>query len=357
MKRLFILPILIFLSINLFPQGQEAKPESQDVQALYTKINEMQKTIDDLKLVIEDTNFEESIDYYKGISSDIDKKFNRSMMGLSILIPFSIILFGGFSFFDSRKKKIQLDGITKEQENIRADIVRLSRLFKIEKIVLDSQKKAEESAKQSKSSELFVEALNLANQKKYEEAVAIYKKILNLFPDNAEAFNNLGSSYTSLKRYMQAKESFISAIMLRPEYSDAHYNLGIIYRILDETTKAIDSYKKAIEHDSNHFDAYINLGNIYLEINNPSEAFHYYSTATKISPDDPIGYFHLARFYSKQKEVDRAIENLRTSLEKGYNRPRKYIEDNEDFNIIEEDPRFQILLDKFFPDTTQPCKH
>ena len=62
------------------------------------------------------------------------------------------------------------------------------------------------------------------------------------------------------KEYDKAISFYLKAIELKPDYAEAYYNLGLAYKNQGNLTKAIESYKKAIEVDPDHADAYINLG-------------------------------------------------------------------------------------------------
>ncbi|MFO8010703.1 MAG: tetratricopeptide repeat protein [Dehalococcoidia bacterium] len=52
------------------------------------------------------------------------------------------------------------------------------------------------------------EAINLAVQGRWEEAVAVNKEILELAPNDIEALNRLGKALSELGRYSQAREAY-----------------------------------------------------------------------------------------------------------------------------------------------------
>ena len=69
------------------------------------------------------------------------------------------------------------------------------------------------------------EAIALAMQSRWEEAVSVNKSIIEVFPDDADAYNRLGKALTQLGRYAEAKEAYGHALEVEPTNSIARKNL------------------------------------------------------------------------------------------------------------------------------------
>ncbi len=69
-----------------------------------------------------------------------------------------------------------------------------------------------------------------------DEARRLYERALGCDPDNSIALFNLGNVYEDLGEYQRAIAYFQSAIRLRPDNVDAHFNLGLIYDRLGEVS-------------------------------------------------------------------------------------------------------------------------
>ena len=82
-----------------------------------------------------------------------------------------------------------------------------------------------------KSSPTFADAhYNLGNalaeRGQIDEAIAHYRKALEIKPDFAEAHNNLASALTRRGRVDEAIAQYRKALEIKPDYAEAHYNLG-----------------------------------------------------------------------------------------------------------------------------------
>jgi hypothetical protein len=69
------------------------------------------------------------------------------------------------------------------------------------------------------------DAIDLAMQARWQEAVDVNKEIIESFPEDVEAFNRLGRAYMELGDYAQAKEAYGRSARLDPYNAIASRNL------------------------------------------------------------------------------------------------------------------------------------
>lgn len=69
-------------------------------------------------------------------------------------------------------------------------------------------------------------AISLAMRNRWEEAVLANRTILELFPEEVEAYNRLGKALTELGRYHEAVVSYRSALELDPNNTIARRNMA-----------------------------------------------------------------------------------------------------------------------------------
>ncbi|NUU00372.1 YybH family protein [Herbaspirillum robiniae] len=90
----------------------------------------------------------------------------------------------------------------------------------------------------------FTKGLILAEQNRSAEAIAVFTKLTEDFPDLPEPYNNLAVLYASEGQYDKARASLDMAMRTNPTYATALENLGDVYAKL-----ASQAYDKALQID------------------------------------------------------------------------------------------------------------
>lgn len=93
----------------------------------------------------------------------------------------------------------------------------------------------------------FLRGVILTELNRTNEAMAIFTKLTEDYPDLPEPYNNLAYIYAQQKQYDKAKSALEAAIRTHPSYATAHENLGDIYARL-----ASQAYDKALQLDSSN---------------------------------------------------------------------------------------------------------
>ncbi|TXI89324.1 MAG: tetratricopeptide repeat protein [Burkholderiaceae bacterium] len=100
----------------------------------------------------------------------------------------------------------------------------------------------------------FLKGIILTEQNKSAEAITVFTKLTEDFPELPEPYNNLAVLYASNGQYQKASVALEMAIRTNPTYGTAHENLGDVYAKL-----ASQSYDKALQLDSNNSTAKLKL--------------------------------------------------------------------------------------------------
>lgn len=91
----------------------------------------------------------------------------------------------------------------------------------------------------------FMKGLILTEMGRPTEAIAVFTKLTEDFPELPEPYNNLAVLYAQQKQYEKARTALEMAIRTHPSYAIAHENLGDVYAKL-----ASQAYDKALQLDS-----------------------------------------------------------------------------------------------------------
>jgi tetratricopeptide (TPR) repeat protein len=86
----------------------------------------------------------------------------------------------------------------------------------------------------------FLKGVILAESQRSAEAISIFQKLVDDYPDLAEPYNNLAALYAAGGDYTRARATLEQAVRANPGYATAHENLGDVYAAL-----ASQSYARA----------------------------------------------------------------------------------------------------------------
>ena len=92
------------------------------------------------------------------------------------------------------------------------------------------------------------EAIALAMENRWEEAVAINRSILDLFPEELEAHNRLGKAFFELGEYDEARAAFAKALQLSPSNVIARKNLDRLTLLRKDTQLPKKGPKLSLQH-------------------------------------------------------------------------------------------------------------
>jgi tetratricopeptide (TPR) repeat protein len=93
----------------------------------------------------------------------------------------------------------------------------------------------------------FLKGVILAEQNKPQEAIEVFTKLSQDYPELPEPYNNLAVLYAGQGQYEKARQQLEMSIRTHPSYATAYENLGDVYAKL-----ASQAYDKALQLDSSN---------------------------------------------------------------------------------------------------------
>ncbi len=93
----------------------------------------------------------------------------------------------------------------------------------------------------------FMKGLILTEMNRPADAIAVFTKLTEDYPELPEPYNNLAVLYAQQKQYEKARTALEMAIRTHPAYAIAYENLGDVYAKL-----ASQAYDKALQLDSSN---------------------------------------------------------------------------------------------------------
>ncbi len=116
-----------------------------------------------------------------------------------------------------------------------------------------------------------------------DRAEDLIKAAIRIIPDYHVYHNNLGTVYKNKKLFPEAKNEYEEAVRIKPDYTEAYNNLGTLLKETGELTEALACYNKAISFNKNFIDGIYNLGTVLCEQGRISESIQAYRDVIKLN--------------------------------------------------------------------------
>ncbi|MFZ2055407.1 MAG: protein kinase [Candidatus Aminicenantales bacterium] len=198
----------------------------------------------------------------------------------------------------------------------------------------------------------FLEGRENERKLYYDEARIAYEKAVEIDPEFAEAYYDLGLTYAALQNIEAQDAAIIKAKTLShklteknrliiergyasviekdpekyfrllleyaekyPKEKGSHYDLGSYYAAYGNSEKAIEELSKALELDPNYGWALNDLGYVYLDRGDFSKAVECFKKYASLSPGEANPLDSLAEAYFWMGRLDEAAESYKNVFE------------------------------------------
>jgi Flp pilus assembly protein TadD len=138
----------------------------------------------------------------------------------------------------------------------RADYAEVSRLMRANQLAEATAKADQFLATKPKDPQMrFLKGVILTEQAKPQEAITVFTKLIEDYPELPEPYNNLAVLQAGQGQFDKARAALEMAIRTNPTYATAHENLGDVYAKL-----ASQAYGKALQLDASNTGVQPKLG-------------------------------------------------------------------------------------------------
>jgi protein O-GlcNAc transferase len=161
---------------------------------------------------------------------------------------------------------------------------------------------------------LLSEGLKNHDANRFVEAEKLYRQVLRIDAQNADALHLLGLMAHELGNHAAAVPLIEKAIVQRNDIPQFHNNLGNALKELNRLDDSISHYKKALKLMPDYADAINNLGNAYNELGEFETALVHFMKALTINPRSPEYLNNLGSAYLGQGKEGLAIDCFRRAL-------------------------------------------
>jgi len=143
-----------------------------------------------------------------------------------------------------------------------------------------------------------------------------------------------GEKYFAEGKYREAAIQYSNAIQIDPRFAQAHYEMSQVYLRLGDKQRAFPELQRAVELSPNNYPAITDMANILVSARNPDgtappeylkQAEPYLKQLRDAQPNKPETHEAWANYYSAQKDVYGAINEMEQAIRLDPSRSESYI--------------------------------
>jgi Flp pilus assembly protein TadD len=180
---------------------------------------------------------------------------------------------------ENLSQKKENDQVLERLKEIEEELLKVKKLK--QEVDLRQQKQARQDADTQNNL-----GLTLLNQGKIGEAIAAFRKAIQLDPNDSIYHNNLGLALKNQGKIEEAIAAYRKAIQIDPNSANTHHNLGVALKKQGKIEEAIAAYRKAIQLDPNDSMYHNNLGLAFDEQWKKDEAISSIQKAIQLDPNN-----------------------------------------------------------------------
>lgn len=163
----------------------------------------------------------------------------------------------------------------------------------------------------------LTKALELYTDKRYDEAVRVFKRAIGMSPRSetaVNAYDYMAKSYLGLEDKDAAIKTYQQSLRLAPNRADTHRALGDIYYDSGEYGAAQQSYASAVKSDPTTSNRYA-LGQALMELGRYDEAERQFRKVREQTPRSSDGDFGIGQVYARQGQTNDAINAFQRAID------------------------------------------
>ncbi len=146
-------------------------------------------------------------------------------------------------------------------------------------------------------------------------AIRHFKQAIQVEPDQAHHYNNIGVVLNETQRHAKSKFYLQHALWIDPNYLDAKCNLGLAFYHLNDLSQAAALFQQVLNAKPEHAAALANLGLIHLTQQNYSQAISFYQRVIAIDAGVSQWHGNLGAAHAGMGDFDHAAACYQEALD------------------------------------------
>ena len=186
---------------------------------------------------------------------------------------------------DGRRIRVEIAGQHMEavsgQLLFNFDKAEMRRLLSFPK---DGARKDDDRGKRDAAERSFQKGLQCEQAGAVKDAIEAYETAVQLDPNSAGAWVNLGTIYFNARQLGKAEAHYRRALEADSSYALAHFNIGNLYDERGDYDRALHHYKQAVDLSPQYADAHYNLALLYQGGGHTMDAVRHWKLYLKLDP-------------------------------------------------------------------------
>ena len=151
--------------------------------------------------------------------------------------------------------------------------------------------------------------------KVWKDSYTLWTNVIENYPKNVFGYYQRGGHFTSTGRPDLALPDYKQAVQVDPNFADGYNNLGMTYFKMKDFKLALASCTKAVELDRSNFMAYVNRAVIYKGLKEYDRALADLDKALSLNDAALLGYVNRGLVYDDTAKYAKSIENYDRAIE------------------------------------------
>ena len=178
-----------------------------------------------------------------------------------------------------------------------------------------------------------------------DECIQVWGEIIEKYPDQSWGYYRRAFFEDNDNRTNEALSDYEMAVTMQPDHAYSWLGKADMLMRKGKTEQAMEAYKKVVELDTvpNNESCAMYA---WLSLNDTDKAIDYMERVIAQDTTSAGNYYDGACFYSRMGNLDKALENLKISFEKGFRRFHHVMADD-DLEALRETSGFQELMEQY----------
>jgi tetratricopeptide (TPR) repeat protein len=149
--------------------------------------------------------------------------------------------------------------------------------------------------------------------KQYQCVLDVYREIVTLNENSAEADMLAGQALDEMKDRPGAIEQFRAAVKADPKMPDVHFGLGYLLWAQLKFDEAAKEFETELENNPHHAQALTYLADCHIQLNHPEPALPLLEQAVSLDPKIELAHVDLGVLYANAGKNNDALRELKAA--------------------------------------------